>query len=229
MGKHKLICLTPRLLEEDNVEKQFVNTRYITPLKERGFNTIMLTLDNINNEEILSLCDGFLITGGTDLDPANYEEDNKEDLSKNIDKRLDELDKLVVKHALNKEKPLLGICRGLQSLNVFLGGSLIQDLGEGNACHLSKKEDHFVKIVSDNKFNLNGELNVNSYHHQAIKKLANEVEALAYHLDGTIEMISHKNLPMIAVQWHPEIRHTSKESKLIFDIFANFFKEKKRD
>ncbi len=224
MNKPKLICLTPRLLTSEGVEKQFVNTRYLTPLKERGFNTILLTLDNVNDESILDVCDGFLITGGTDLDPKSYQENNDQGLSKEIDLRLDSLDKLVVEYALNNKKPLLGICRGLQSLNVFLGGSLIQDLGNKNKAHKSIKENHLIKMVDNNKYNINATLNVNSYHHQAIKKIAKNLDVIGLHEDGTIEMVSHKTLPMFAVQWHPEIRSKSKESKIIFDIFANYFK-----
>ncbi len=224
MKKHKLICLTPRLIVSEGVEKQFVNTRYLKPLKERNFNTILLTLDNVDNEEILNLCDGFLITGGNDLDPTSYNENNEAGLSKDTDVRLDEIDKQVINHALKTNKPLLGICRGLQSLNVFLGGTLIQDLNDENNVHKSVSENHFVEVFKNNKYNLINDLNVNSYHHQAIKKLANDLEVIAYHKDKTIEMVSHKKLPIFAVQWHPEIKDNSLESKIIFDIFSNYFK-----
>ena len=217
MKKTKLIGLTSRLLVSEGVEKQFVNTRYLIPLQERGFNTLLLTLNNIDDEAILDLCDGFLITGGTDIDPHYYQEDNH-GISKGIDRRLDDLDKSVVKHAIKHKKPLLGICRGLQSLNVFMGGSLIQDLGDKNKTHNSVKSDHLVTMVNDEV------LNVNSYHHQAIKRLADELIVVAKHTDGTIEMVEHKHLPIFAVQWHPEINHQSKASIFVFDKFKALFK-----
>lgn len=215
----KLIGVTSRLLTEDNVEKQFVNTRYLTPLIERGFNTIMLTLNNSNPEDVLHICDAFLISGGTDIDPKHYNEENN-GLSKGIDSRLDELDKLVVIHAFKYKKPLLGICRGHQSINVFLGGSLFQDLVNLNNNHKSIKEDHLVNITNNNFINLKDTINVNSYHHQAIKDLASGLEVIGTHNDKTIEIIHHKTLPIFAVQWHPEIDSDSFVSKKIFDKFA---------
>ena len=73
----KIIGVTPRLLIEDGVEKQFVNTSYIDVLLNYDCNIIMLTLNNPNVDELLELCDGFLITGGNDLDPKFYNEENK--------------------------------------------------------------------------------------------------------------------------------------------------------
>lgn len=215
---NKIIGISPRLLTEDNVEKQFVNTRYLEPLNKRGLNTLMLTLSNPNLEVILNLCDGFIITGGTDADPMVYGEENL-GLSKGIDFRLDEADKLIINHAVKHKKPLLGICRGLQSLNIFLGGSLYQDLGDLNETHNSVKKDHFVEVNKNDFINLEGTINVNSYHHQAIKKLSNDLEVIGRHQDNTIEMVKHKTLPIFAVQWHPEINSESSISKIIFDKF----------
>ena len=215
----KLIGLSPRLLTIDTVEKQFVNTRYLTPLTKRGLNTLMIGLDNPNPEAILKLCDGFLITGGTDLEPTLYNEENN-GLSKGIDLRLDNLDKLMIEHAVKHKKPLLGICRGHQSLNVFLGGSLYQDLGDLNTSHNTIKENHFIHIDKNDFINLEGLINVNSYHHQAIKDLAKDLQVIGRHPDQTIEMVVHKTLPIFAVQWHPEINSESKISQIIFDKFS---------
>lgn len=219
----KLIGLSPRLLTEDNVEKQFVNTRYLNPLHKRGLNTLLLTLNNPNLEEVLEHCDAFLITGGTDSDPKHYGEENK-GLSKGVDHRLDETDKMIIEHAVKHKKPVLGICRGMQSLNIFLGGSLYQDLDNLNDTHNSVKEDHFITINKNSFINLEGELNINSYHHQAIKKLAKDFEVIGKHNDGTIEMVIHKTLPIFAVQWHPEINSESDVSKVIFDKFSELIK-----
>lgn len=221
----KLVCLSPRLLTEENVEKQFVNTRYTTPLLNRGINSIMITLDNPNPEVILEKCDGFLITGGTDINPKYYNETNDNGLSRGIDVRLDELDKLIVEHAAKYKKPLLGICRGHQSLNVFLGGTLYQDLAQKNNTHKSVRSDHLVTAEKHPWFNWDKVLNVNSYHHQAIKDLAPNLTAIAHHDDKTIELVVHKNLPMFGVQWHPEIKPESKESTVIFDLFKKLLTE----
>jgi putative glutamine amidotransferase len=219
----KLVGLSPRLLTEDGVEKQFVNTRYLEPLNKRGLNTLMLTLENPNLEKILMLCDAFLITGGTDVDPKCYNETN-EGLSKNVDSRLDEVDKLIVEHAVRYKKPLLGICRGHQSINVFLGGTLHQDLGDLNKDHKSIRNNHYVNVTKNSFINLEGTINVNSYHHQAIKDLAKDLTILGIHNDFTIELVVHKTLPIFAVQWHPEVNSDSLVSKVIFDKFAELIK-----
>jgi|SRR5690554_1536491 len=216
----KLVGLTPRLLTEKSVEKQFINTRYLTPLTKRGLNTIMLTLENPNLEEILTLCDAFLITGGTDIHPKFFNEENN-GLSKDIDLRLDKVDQMVVLHAVKHKKPLLGICRGHQAINVFLGGSLHQDMGPLNDKHNSVSKDHFINISKNSFINLDPKINVNSYHHQAIKTLAKDLKSIGVHDDATIELVVHKTLPIFAVQWHPEINSNSNVSKIIFDKFLD--------
>src|SRR5690554_142054 len=137
----KLIGITPRILVEDGVEKQFVNTRYVKQLTDRGLNVIMILTNNPYPEEILNMCDGFLITGGNDIDPSYFGETN-EGLSKKVIPSLDELDKLIVEHAAKTGKPLLGICRGHQAINVFLGGSLHQHIGD------ERSEEHTSELQS---------------------------------------------------------------------------------
>lgn len=215
----KLIGLSPRLLTEKNVEKQFVNTIYLNPLTKRGFNTILLTLENPNLEDVLMLCDAFLITGGRDIDPVYYNEENK-GLAIDTDSRLGVVDRQIVLHAKKYKKPLLGICRGHQAINVFLGGTLHQDLGDLNKTHKSVKENHFINIKENSFINLDSIINVNSYHHQAIKTLASELKVIGIHEDSTIELVAHKHLPIFSVQWHPEINGDSKVSQIIFDKFA---------
>jgi putative glutamine amidotransferase len=211
----KLICVTPRIIYENGIQKQFVNTRYIDRLTERGANTVMLTLNNPNQDEILSICDGFLVTGGWDLDPKSYGETNEAGLSENIHESLDQIDKEVIHYAINHRKPLLGICRGHQSLNVFLGGTLHQHI----TGHESLKYDHLLFVKEDQRISFTPIITVNSFHHQAIKDLASSLDVLATHQDGTIEMVYHKHLPIFSVQWHPEMIPNDPISKIVFDTF----------
>ena len=211
----KIVCVTPRIIYEQGVEKQFVNTRYLDRLSERGVNSIMLTLNNPNQNEIFSICDGFLITGGWDIDPKNYGETNEKGLSKHIYESLDRIDRDVIIYAINNKIPLLGICRGHQSLNVFLGGTLHQHLES----HESLKYDHLLFAKKDPRFLVDQKIIVNSFHHQAIKDLASSLDVLATHEDGTIEMVYHKELPMFSVQWHPEMIPNDPISKKVFDTF----------
>ncbi len=220
----KRICFTPRITKESGTEREFINSRYLKPMIDRGFSTILLNTTNHNNEDILDLCDGFIVTGGTDIDPTYYNEDNN-GLSKGIYPDADIIDKAVVLHAHKNKKPLLGICRGLQSINVFLGGSLYQDLDTKNDTHKNIPKDHMIQTTKHPLFNWPNKISVNSYHHQAIKTLAPNFDITARHDDGTIEMIVHQSLPILAVQWHPEINADSDESKIIFDAFAKFVKD----
>jgi len=219
--KTKLIGVTPRINYSDSkVRREFLNERYLYPLHELGFNTIMLNLDNPNNEEIFKLCDAFVITGGTDVDPKYFNEENNGE-SKGIDEAMDRLDKEVVEYASKNKIPTLGICRGLQVLNVFLGGSLFQDIGKE---HDDVK--HLVNTVPNRFFDFPAQMEVNSYHHQAINKLAPGFEVIATAEDGIIEAMIHKNLPIIAFQWHPEVSQKENISKYIFKRFSEIINNK---
>lgn len=220
---YKLIGCSPRLLTEDGVLKEFINQSYIDSLLEHNCNVIMLTLNNPGLEEVLDLCDGFLITGGSDIDPKYFGEDNL-GLSKNVKPDLDIIDKIIVEYATKTKKPLLGICRGHQAINVFLGGTLHQDIGNA---HKSIANNHTVKSIKNDVLAFDEDLVVNSYHHQAVRDVAPNMKTIAYHEDGTIEAIVHDTLPIIGIQWHPEKLLGSKESKIIFDKFFEFLNSKK--
>lgn len=222
-----LIGMTPRILVQRDIEKQFANTRYIDRLTSRQLNTMMLTIGNPDEERLMDLCDGFLITGGTDLDPMYYGEENL-GLSREVIKRLDEIDKRVIDYAVKHQKPMLGICRGIQSINVFLGGTLHQDLGDKNPSHNNLSSGHILNIHPHPLFPWPNQISVNSYHHQAIKELAPGLKVIATHPDGTIEMVIHEKLPIFAVQWHPEITPDSPISKIIFDRFAEMIYNNKK-
>ena len=175
----------------------------------------MLTLNNPALEEVLELCDGFLVTGGADIDPKYFGEDNL-GLSKNVKPDLDEVDKKVVEYAAKTKKPLLGICRGHQAINVFLGGTLYQDIGND---HRGIANDHLAKAIKNDVLAFNEDLVINSYHHQAVRDVAPNMKAIAFHQDGTIEAIVHDTLPIIGVQWHPEKLMGTHETTVIFDKF----------
>ncbi|MDD4212723.1 MAG: type 1 glutamine amidotransferase [Bacilli bacterium] len=213
----KLIGVTARVLLEDDVRKQFVNERYLVPLHKRGFNTLMLTLDNPHLEELLALCDGFLVTGGTDVDPKYFHEENAGE-SKGCDSSLDDLDRMVVEYAHQHELPMLGICRGHQTINVFLGGSLFQDIGKSHS-----GVRHHVHSLPNRLFNFPNTFETNSWHHQAIKKTAPNLEVVAVSDENVIEAFIHAYLPIIGIQWHPEMMPEDPQSIHIFDVFASLF------
>ena len=218
----KIIAVTPRLLVEDGALKQFVNDTYVKAILHYDANCIMLTLDNPNIEEVLDLVDGVLVTGGSDIDPKYYGEENKGQ-SKEVSERLDILDQKVILYCKEKKIPMLGICRGHQSINAFLGGSLKQHIDN----HSGIREGHQI-IASKNRLLDLGDLFLaNSYHHQAVNKLASGLIEVAKNIDGTNEAFIHESLPIIGIQWHPEKNFEWKESKIIFQAFFDLVEEYK--
>ena len=214
----KLIGVSPRLLTEEGTEKEFVNRNYLDSLLKYNCNVIMLTLNNPKLDEVLALCDGFLITGGADINPKYFGEDNL-GLSKEVIADLDIVDKQIIEYAAKHKKPVLGICRGHQALNVFLGGTLYQDIGDS---HRRIVSGHEVKTIPNEVLSFDPEIEVNSYHHQAVNTPAPHMQVIAYHGDGTCEAIVHDTLPFIGIQWHPERLQDTKPSKVIFDKFFEF-------
>lgn len=215
----KIIGVTPRLQKDDNKEILQVNTLYLKALTERKMVPLILPFNDVELTKILIFCDGFLVIGGNDLEPKHYKEENA-GLSKGIDERLDKIDELVINYAIKAQKPVLGICRGLQSINVFMGGSLYQDIETAKLSHPHQDKKHPVKREALTKLTsqLPSEFTINTFHHQAIKDLAPNFKVIFRH-DNIIEGIEHEHLPIIAFQWHPERMPESLSSKVIFDYF----------
>ena len=174
--------------------------------------------------EIIQRIDGLLLPGSRDMDPRYYEEKPHSKLNP-MSKERTEIEFISLKTAIENKKPVLGICGSMQFINVFYGGSLHQDIQtlidkplvheEGSVHPVEIKEgSRLHKIVGKKKFN------VKSYHHQAVNRLGNELIVNAVSPDGIIEGIEHENLPIIGVQWHPELQKT-KQSKQIFESFLN--------
>lgn len=171
----------------------FIHRSYINLIKDNKYGIV--TIDSNLNEY-----DAFIIPGGYDIDSKYYNEQNI--ACNNIDNEMDLLDKKVINYSIKNKIPLLGICRGIQSINVFLGGSLKQDILNHN------NENHFIKY--NNKYYL-----VNSFHHQSIKVLGDNLEIKALSIDNEIEIIKHKYLPILGVQFHPEIALTSISDEIL--------------
>ena len=119
----KIIGVSPRLQKNADNEILQVNTLYLKALTDRKLVPLILPYPEVDLTKLLEFCDGFLIIGGNDLNPKYYQEENA-GLSKGIDERLDKVDQLILDHAIKNKKPVLGICRGLQSINVFMGKPL---------------------------------------------------------------------------------------------------------
>ncbi len=216
--KTKIIGLTPRVCHEDGVKKQAVNETYVDAVCKMGFTPIMLTLNCPDYEAILSLCDGFVVTGGVDLDPKYFHQENKG--SEVGDPAMDIVDKIVVEWAVKHKVPMLGICRGHQSINVFMGGDLIQDIGTSH-----KNTRHMVQTYPNRYFDFPKVMEINSYHHQVLDHLAEGLIPIATSNEGYNEAFIHESLPIISFQWHPEKVPGEESSKIIFNKFKELVNE----
>lgn len=152
-------------------------------------------------------CDGLILAGGGDIDPSYFGEENHGSLE--IDLARDKAEFALVDAFLDAGKPVLGICRGHQVLNVALGGSLIQDIGdELRPLHTNPEGDciHPVHCAGHSLFfPLYGEnFVVNSSHHQALGRLGKELTPVLWSESGIVEGLEHDSLPVFSVQFHPE-------------------------
>jgi putative glutamine amidotransferase len=181
--------------------------------------------------QVLDLCDALLISGGEDVDPRFYESDPHPNLGPTNPIR-DEIEIELIYKALKDKIPTLAICRGLQIVNVTLGGTLIQDIPsvmKQPIQHFQKnprgKATHRVLIQRDSQLNRilgKEEIFVNSLHHQAIDRLSSSLVATASSKDGIIEAVEYPDHPFfIGVQWHPEsmYMHGCKDMKRLFQAF----------
>ena len=206
----KRIGITMRYEIPENI--LFSRYEYLEYIKDY-FIPIFLPM-GVKLDPLLDLCDCFLVTGGDDINPELYG-DTLDSHSKYVDKRIDLLDKEVIEYAITHNKPLLGICRGLQALNVFLGGTLLQQISDDS--HRGKTHGEEF-ILNDNsrllKTVLPTKFLINSYHHQAIKELASDLVAVGYS-NGIIEAVEHRDKPIFGLQWHPEKLNDLPNKKII--------------
>lgn len=147
-------------------------------------------------------CHGLLLPGGGDLEPWRYGQINT--ASQGLEPWRDELELLLLEKFTALGKPVLGICRGLQTVNVFFGGTLVQDL-PGHSALEGRDRLHPVRSAASALGRICGEYAVvNSAHHQAADRLGSGLAAVQWAADGVVEALEHQAMPVWGVQWHPE-------------------------
>jgi putative glutamine amidotransferase len=193
------------------------NRSYIHAVERAGGVPILIPiLDDLSGlEALLPRLDGLLLSGGIDVDPRHYQEEAHPLLGE-TNPQLDELELALARWALQEDMPTLGICRGMQILNVALGGNLYQDLSAqypGSLRHPNwdmprNKIIHSVRIERNSRLaKILGthEIQVNSLHHQAAKDLGSIVKITGYAEDGVAELLEvPEHRYMLAAQCHPE-------------------------
>jgi len=202
---------------------------YENALRAAGLEPVVITPRNPRTLEGLK---GLVLSGGSDINPELYHEPDKG--SEGINDKRDEMEWKLLKEALDADLPVLAICRGLQFLNVFHGGSLIQDLPAG-AGHEKRDSSwvsghhpaaHKVTVVEGTRLASivgSGEHEVNSRHHQAAQRVSGELLVSARSADGVIEGLERTDKKfVVGVQWHPEDRvFVSDADRKLFEAFRD--------
>ena len=231
MSKRPVIGVVP--LIDYNKNSYWMLPGYFGGITEAGGLPVMLPLtDDIGTiGQLASMCDGLLFTGGQDVDPKLYST-RKIGACGECSPERDIMEEMLLKRAMELDKPVLGICRGIQFINAALGGTLWQDIPSqfsDTITHCQKPPYdvpiHEVSIeYSSSLYSLlkTDTLPVNSYHHQGIRELSPALLPMAKAPDGLIEAVyAPKQKFLRAVQWHPEFSYLKDEnSRLIFREFV---------
>jgi len=182
-------------------------------------------------------CNGLVLTGGGDIHPKFYGKEDAMQLVHDVNESRDEFEFAVIKQALNNRLPILGICRGMQVFNVARGGSLVLDVERAGYLNHRKDQDtgvdrrHAVKVTDNSQLYsiasaVEGEVNTN--HHQAVDKIAQDLRPTAWSPDGLVEAMEWKSVgerPFLQlVQWHPE-RMDDFENPLSKGLIERYEKE----
>lgn len=209
--------------------RKYMKSKYVKSIERAGANVKWIELDNTEKavEEALA-CDGLLLPGGADIEPTLYGRKREEKCGKPNEFR-DKNEFEIFNAFVKTDKPILGICRGFQLINVACGGTLHQDIADIKKCNHS---DFLKRAKSIHKATVAGntllykifgktEVGVNSLHHQAIENIGENLTVSAVSEDGFVEGLELSNHPFcVAVQWHPE--HMSKTDALQQKLFNDF-------
>lgn len=187
---------------------------YIDAVRQAGGVPILLPPGESRVAPILARLDGLIFAGGGDINPGLYGGESHPTVS-DVDTERDAFELKLAQHVLRGSLPVLGICRGVQMLNVATGGDLIVDIPQ--ECGLDvrhrteegKETEHFVQIEKNSRLAeilQASEITVVSKHHQGLRTISSEWQVVARAGDGLIEALQHKHHPwMLAVLWHPEL------------------------
>lgn len=211
----------------NEAKENSIYNSYVHAIEAAGGIAILLPYSDLPEsiEYYTSLCDAFLFTGGSDVAPERYGM-QRNDKCTDVEIFRDEYEFRLFDAVLKSQKPIMAICRGIQLINVALGGTLYIDIPSerpSDIAHVQKLHrslpSHTVSVVKDTPlFNLinNDKMNANSFHHQCIKKLAPTLIPMAYADDGIIEAVYKPDHSYFrAYQWHPERLCDSEKSNLL--------------
>lgn len=226
-----LKLLAPLRTKNNSKNKQFfIYQSYVNMFKKINIDLIFISPSSAESyKQLANICDGLFLAGGVDMDANYYHESN---YSTNILEmpEIDQMEIDLIKLFNQINKPIIGICRGHQIINVAFGGTLYQDINNQYNTNINHNQNnqqkycHYIHIVKNSTLSryLPEITLVNSYHHQNIKNLAPGFKVMAYSEDGLIEAIEKKNI--ISVQWHPEKVNDENQNNIL-TMFSHLFKD----
>jgi putative glutamine amidotransferase len=215
-----------------NPHRLALRLTYTQAVQEAGGVAVVLPAHGFADDTgaLVDRLDGFIFSGGPDIDPAVYGQLQHPRLGPDVDRGSDEYELALLEAVSERGLPLLGICRGAQALNVSRGGTLHQHLPdrstlEHNQGHASFEPAHDVAVASGSLLHrLGGDttLTVNSYHHQAVDRLGAGLEVCAVAPDATVEAVWDPAARFcLGVQWHPEVlTHRAEHAPLVRALVA---------
>jgi putative glutamine amidotransferase len=227
VSRRPVVGVTGYQVEPDKARKAGFGSRdlavfastYLTWISAQGMVPVPLT-QLVDVEDSLDLVDGLVLTGGPDIEPERYGAQRHPSVTDTCPER-DEFETALAKTALTRGVPVLGICRGLQLLNIVLGGTLHQHLPDlpgvlvhsaewrGRARDRTRRWGptfHEVEVSHPRLARLSGRrVQTNTFHHQAADRIGDGLVVAARSGDGVVEALAGDDSPVLGVQWHPEM------------------------
>lgn len=224
------------MIEEAEHWLSYTPKNFVTHIQQAQGIPLLLPMGVVEDAATyISKIDKLLLAGGHDVSPVHYGED-PHPLIQGIHPDRDVFELALIKEAVAQNKPIFGICRGMQLLNVAFGGSLYQDLSlidHPTIKHVQlptffQFPTHGVKIKEDSRLAalLGTTYHVNSFHHQAVKTVADDFNVIATAPDGVVEAIESTayGAPILGIQWHPELAaHKLPSEQSIFNFLVQEF------
>jgi putative glutamine amidotransferase len=215
---------------EGERDRAFVYLTYAEALRNAGAMPVLIPPQPENAAEVIESLDGILLAGGDDCDPRLYGQQPHPSLEP-MDPRRQENDFALARMTRERGIPTLGICLGVQMMNVAAGGDLFQDIDSEvkttvrHASDPENRERHDVNVTAGTKLAAilgTAHLDVNSSHHQAVRRVGEGLQVTAHARDGVIEGLEDPAHPFyIGVQWHPEDMTGEGSAVSLFEAFVN--------
>ena len=216
-----LVAITQRCdIKYPEIWMDNLEVTYATYLEQFGIQLIIIPNFTTKLEQYFKLpIEAIILSGGNDIDPKTYRDNITWE---GICQKRDQTELKMLELAISKNLPVLGICRGMQLINIYYSGKLVRDINKPVAIH-PPGVNHNIQFVNNFKENFGQTTTVNSYHNQAITKdvLASNLRPFAF-CENFVEGLYHPTLPIAGVQWHPERKSPDDEvNKKLIEAFVN--------